>query len=54
MSGVLEKSSDLLPIGGGLIGLALIVAVVVIGLHERQSSFRSASPTEYSEGGSSH
>ena len=54
MSGVLEKSSDLLPVGGGLIGLALIVAVVIVGLHERQSSFRSASPTEYSEGGSSH
>ena len=50
---VLERSSDLVPITGSLIGLALIVAVVVVGLHERQSSFRSASPTEYSETGSS-
>lgn len=53
VTGVLERSSDLVPIGGGLIGLALIVAVVAVGLHERQSSFRSATPTEYSEGGSS-
>lgn len=53
VTGVLERSSDLVPIGGGLIGLALIVAVVVVGLHERQSSFRSSSPVEYSETGSS-
>lgn len=53
VAGVLERSSDLVPIGGGLIGLALIVAVVVVGLHERQSSFRSSSPAEYSETGSS-
>jgi hypothetical protein len=52
VAGVLERSSDLVLIGGGLIGLALIVAVVVVGLHERQSSLRSTSPTEYSEGSS--
>jgi len=41
VSGVFERSGDLLALGGGMIGLALIVAVVVVGLHERQTSFRS-------------
>ena len=44
---VLERSGDVLAIGGGMIGLALIVAVIVVGIHERQSSFRSTSQADY-------
>jgi hypothetical protein len=46
VAGVLERSGDLVAIGGGMIGLALIVAVVVVGLHERQTSFRTISTPE--------
>jgi hypothetical protein len=49
---VAERSSDLVAIGGGMMGLALIVAVVLVGLHERQTSFRSISPAEYTPGAS--
>jgi hypothetical protein len=49
VAGVLERSGDLLALGGGMIGLALIVAVVLVGLHERQTSFRSTTPAQYSD-----
>jgi hypothetical protein len=54
VAGVLEKSGDLAVLGGGMIGLALIVAMVLVGLHERHSSFRSVSPPEYAQGASYH
>lgn len=43
VTGVLERSRDLVVLGGGMIGLALIVGVIIIGIHERQSSLRSTS-----------
>ena len=46
LSGVLEKSSDLMVLGGGMIGLALVIGVILVGLHERQTSVRSISPTQ--------
>jgi hypothetical protein len=49
VAGALERSRDLLAIGGGMIGLALIVGVIVIGIHERQSSFRSTSLPDYTQ-----
>jgi hypothetical protein len=45
----LGRSSDLVAIGGGMLGLVLIVAIVIVGLHERQISFRATAPTEYSQ-----
>lgn len=48
VAGVLESSGDLLALGGGMVGLALIVAVVIVGLHERQTSFRSMTPAQQS------
>jgi hypothetical protein len=32
-----------------MIGLVLIVAVVLVGLHERQTSFRSTTPAQHSD-----
>ena len=49
VTGVLERSSDLVALGAGMIGIALIVAVVVLGLHERQTSFRAMAPAEQAE-----
>src|SRR5437763_14274051 len=46
MHGVLERSGDLVALGGGMIGIALILAVVLVGLHERQTPFRAMSPSE--------
>ncbi len=54
IAGILERSSDLVALGGGAIGLALIVAVVLFGLHERQTSLRSTSRAEYAQGASYH
>lgn len=51
VAGVLERSGDLVVLGGGMIGLALIVAVVLVGLRERETSFRAMSP-EYAQGAS--
>ncbi len=50
VAGVLERSRDLVVLGGGMIGLALIVAVVVVGIHEREGSLRSTSQATYSAG----
>jgi hypothetical protein len=47
--GVLERSGDLVALGGGMIGVVLIVGVVLVGLHERQTSFRTMSPAEQGE-----
>lgn len=49
IAGVLEKSGDLVALGGGMIGIALIAAVVLVGLHERQTSFRATAPAEQGE-----
>ena len=46
LAGLLEKSSDLMVLGGGMIGLGVIVAVILVGLHERQTSVRSISPAQ--------
>lgn len=54
VAGILERSGDLATLGGGMIGLALNVAVVLVGLRERHSSFRSVSPPEYAQGASYH
>ena len=43
---VFERRGDLMAIGSGVIGLAVIVAVILFGLHERQTSFRSVSSAE--------
>ena len=47
VAGVLERSGDLAVLGGGLIGLLLVIAVIVVGLHERETSFRSTSQPDY-------
>ena len=52
LAGVLQRSGDLVAIGGGMLGLALIVAVVLVGLHERQTSLRSVSTPQSTENGS--
>ena len=44
VAAVSERSGDLLVLGGGMIGVALIAAVILIGVHQRQTSFRSMSP----------
>jgi hypothetical protein len=49
VAGVFERSTDLLALGGGMIGLALIVAVIIVGLHERQTSLRSTTPAQHSD-----
>jgi hypothetical protein len=49
VAGVLERSGDLVALGGGMIGIALILAVVIVGLHERQTSFRAMVPAEQGE-----
>jgi hypothetical protein len=49
VAGVLERSGDLVALGGGMIGVALIVGVVLVGLHERQTSFRTMAPSEQGE-----
>jgi hypothetical protein len=49
VAGVLERSSDLVALGAGMMGMALIVAVVLLGLHERQTSFRAMAPAEQGE-----
>lgn len=49
VAGVFEKSGDLVTLGAGMIGMVLIVGVVVVGLHERQTSFRAISPAEQGE-----
>jgi hypothetical protein len=38
-----------LVLGGGMIGLALIVVVILVGLHERQTSFRAISPATHGD-----
>ena len=49
VAGAFERSGDLLALGGGMIGLALIVGVVLVGLHERQTSFRSTTSAHYAD-----
>jgi hypothetical protein len=49
VAGVLERSGDLVALGGGMIGIALIVGVVLVGLHQRQTSFRVMAPAEQGE-----
>jgi hypothetical protein len=49
VTGVLERSRDLVVLGGGMIGLALIVGIIVVGVHERHSSFRSSTPASYAQ-----
>jgi hypothetical protein len=49
VAGVLERSGDLVALGGGMIGIMLILAVVLVGLHERQTSFRAIAPAEQGE-----
>jgi hypothetical protein len=49
VAAVLERSGDLIALGGGMIGLVLIVGVIIIGLHERQTSFRSTTPAHYGD-----
>jgi len=49
VAGVLERSHDVVVLGGGMIGLALIVGIVVVGIHERQSSFRAISESGYTQ-----
>jgi hypothetical protein len=49
VTGVLERSRDAVVLGGGMIGLAFIVGIIVIGVHERESSFRSTSPSVSAE-----
>jgi hypothetical protein len=49
VAGVLERSGDLVALGGGMIGIALILAVVLIGVHERQTSFRAMAPAGQGE-----
>ena len=44
VAAVSQRSGDLLALGGGMIGIALIAGVILIGVHERQTSFRSMSP----------
>ncbi|HXP77744.1 MAG TPA: hypothetical protein VN823_26655 [Stellaceae bacterium] len=41
---IFERAGDLVALGGGMIGMALIVAVVLVGLHERQTPFRVMAP----------
>ena len=49
VAGVLERSGDLVALGGGMIGIALILAVVLVGVHQRQTSFRVMAPAEQGE-----
>lgn len=49
VAAILEKSPDLLAIGGAMIGAALVVGIVIVGLHERQTSFRAMAPVEQGE-----
>jgi len=46
VAGLLEGSGDLVALGGGMIGAAVIVAVILVGLHERQTSLRVMAPAE--------
>jgi len=49
VAGLLERSGDLVALGGGMIGIVLIVGVVLVGLHQRQTSFRVMAPAEQGE-----
>ena len=49
VAAVFERSGDLIALGGGMIGLVLIVGVIIVGLHERQTSFRSTTTAHYSD-----
>jgi len=49
VAAVFERSGDLIALGGGMIGLVLIVGVIIIGLHERQTSFRSTTPAHHGD-----
>jgi hypothetical protein len=49
VAAVFERSGDLIALGGGMIGLALIVGVIIVGLHERETSFRSMTPAHHSD-----
>jgi hypothetical protein len=40
----IERSGDLLPLGAGVFGVALIVAVMLVGWHERQAPVRTMTP----------
>ncbi|HUJ38072.1 MAG TPA: hypothetical protein VLW88_10370 [Hyphomicrobium sp.] len=52
VANVIERSPDLLAIGGGMIGVALIAGVIIVGLHERQNSFRVMAPAEQGDSAS--
>ena len=43
---IIDRSGDLLALGGGIIGIALIAAVILVGVHERQAPFRAMTPAE--------
>jgi len=46
VAGLLEGSGDLVALGGGMIGAAVIIAVILVGLHERRTSLRIMAPAE--------